>query len=88
MAVGLEHATPPTRSSSDPAQTSYINRVITDINAPSGTGNPPIFGTIDTEDDVQVWEYDSYKQTICNKSTGLYAYPEDTTEGSCVLERK
>ena len=34
------------------------------------------------------WEYDSFKQTIKNKSTGLYAFPEDLSKGSRILERK
>lgn len=32
----------------------YTNRVITDIAAAAGTGNPPIFGVTDIEDDTQV----------------------------------
>ncbi|KAI0703604.1 hypothetical protein BC835DRAFT_1410629 [Cytidiella melzeri] len=70
------------------ANAKFTNRVITDINAPDGTGKPPIFGVTDIEDDVQVWEYDSYKQTIKNKKTGLYTYPEDTKAGARILEKK
>ncbi|KAI0089617.1 hypothetical protein BDY19DRAFT_113960 [Irpex rosettiformis] len=66
----------------------YTNRVITDIKAASGTGNPPIFGVTDIEEDIQVWDYDSFKQTVRNRDTGLYAYPEDMSKGSRILERK
>ncbi|KAI0797340.1 hypothetical protein BC629DRAFT_264786 [Irpex lacteus] len=66
----------------------YTNRVITDIKAAAGTGNSPIFGVTDIEEDIQVWEYDSFKQTIKNKDTGLYAYPESVSKGARILERK
>ncbi|KAI0089619.1 hypothetical protein BDY19DRAFT_993198 [Irpex rosettiformis] len=66
----------------------YTNRVITDIVAADGTGNPPIFGVTDIEEEPQVWEYDSFKQTIKNKKTGLYTYPEDMKKGARILERK
>ena len=32
----------------------YTNRTITDINAAAGTGNSPVFGVTDIEDDTQV----------------------------------
>lgn len=32
----------------------YTNRVVTDVNALVGSGNPPIFAVVDLEDDTQV----------------------------------
>ena len=32
----------------------YPNRVVTDVNALIGSGNPPIFAVVDLEDDTQV----------------------------------
>lgn len=32
----------------------YPNRLVTDINALKGSGNPPIFAVVDLEDDTQV----------------------------------
>ncbi|KAI0683025.1 hypothetical protein BC835DRAFT_1423691 [Cytidiella melzeri] len=66
----------------------FTNRVITDIAAPAGTGNPPIFGATDIEEDLQVWEYDSYKQTIKNTKTGLFACPESEEKGARIIEKK
>ncbi|KAI0089601.1 hypothetical protein BDY19DRAFT_943210 [Irpex rosettiformis] len=66
----------------------YPNRLVTDINALAGSGNPPIFAVVDLEDDTQVWEYDSFRQTIQNKKSRLYAYPEGKHKGMRIVEGK
>ncbi|KAI0697342.1 hypothetical protein BC835DRAFT_1413712 [Cytidiella melzeri] len=67
---------------------SYWDKAVTTIEAPVGVNNPPIFGVLDVDDDMQVWEYDSFKQTIYNKKTGLYAYPETENPGARILVSK
>ena len=42
----------------------YSNRVITDVNAPPGTGNAPIFGITEIGDDTQVVRIRSFYPTL------------------------